>query len=341
MAGRVETVQADLVPDRSCPSECAALLRIQAGVIARVQALGCGLTGNDVRRLVRRREWAGVHAGVYVDHTGPLTWLQRAWAAVLATAPSALAGESALRAADGPGRRDHDDGRIHVAVDHTRHPAAPPGVVVHRVARLHDRVLWNLGPPRMRYEEAVLDVAGAKAGAGDLVGVVGALTAACQARRTTPERLLTTSQGRPRVHERAWTEGVLHDLATGATSVLEHGFLTRVERPHRLPVAARQVSTVATMGLTYRDVAYADVDVELDGRQFHDTTEQRDRDLDRDLDSVVRGRAAVRQGYGQVFARPCATAARLGALLQARGWAGVPVPCGPGCVVLRELPWCG
>lgn len=32
---------------------------------------------------MRRREWATFHQGVYVDHTGALTWLQSAWAAVL------------------------------------------------------------------------------------------------------------------------------------------------------------------------------------------------------------------------------------------------------------------
>jgi hypothetical protein len=53
------------------------LLRDQAGVIARRQALEAGLTDNDIRRRLRRREWVSVHPGVYVDHTGPLTWLQR------------------------------------------------------------------------------------------------------------------------------------------------------------------------------------------------------------------------------------------------------------------------
>ncbi|MDP3891593.1 type IV toxin-antitoxin system AbiEi family antitoxin domain-containing protein [Nocardioides sp.] len=87
------------------------LLRSQAGVVARRQVLECGGTDNDIERLVRRREWARVHTGVYVDHTGPLSWEQRAWAAVLAHWPAALAGAAALRAHDlSPWRarvRDH------------------------------------------------------------------------------------------------------------------------------------------------------------------------------------------------------------------------------------------
>jgi Transcriptional regulator, AbiEi antitoxin len=73
------------------------LVAEQEGVVSRRQALACGLTDNDIARLVRRREWARVHDGVYVNHTGPLTWLQRAWAAVLFHWPAALAGSSALR----------------------------------------------------------------------------------------------------------------------------------------------------------------------------------------------------------------------------------------------------
>lgn len=329
------------MPKSAHRDACAALLRDQAGVVARRQVVDAGLMPHDVQRKLRRREWATIHPGVYIDHTGPPTWLQRAWAAVLATAPSALAGESALRAADGPGRRDHDERVIHVAVERARHLTPPPGIVVHRTSRLDQRILANLSPPRMRYEEAVLDVAGARVVQGDLVGVVGALTAAVQSRRTTAVRLLTASRLRPRAHERAWTEAVLSDLATGATSVLEHGFLTRVERPHRLPTATRQVRSVGTLGLAYRDAAFDGMDVELDGRQFHDTTEQRDRDLDRDLDAAVAGRSTVRLGYGQVFARPCATAWRLGAMLQARGWAGAPGACGPTCVVRANLPSAG
>ncbi|HSV38856.1 MAG TPA: type IV toxin-antitoxin system AbiEi family antitoxin domain-containing protein [Nocardioidaceae bacterium] len=70
----------------------------QDGVIRRAQALECGMAPHEIRRMVRRNEWAIVHPGVYVNHTGPLPWLQRAWAGVLSVWPGALCGESALRA---------------------------------------------------------------------------------------------------------------------------------------------------------------------------------------------------------------------------------------------------
>lgn len=106
----------------------AELLELQDGVISRQQSLALGMKPHDIRRMLRRREWARVHAGVYVNHTGPLTWQQKAWAAVLFAEPAALCGHSALRAADGPGRRSHDDdGPVHVAATATAPSSRHPG----------------------------------------------------------------------------------------------------------------------------------------------------------------------------------------------------------------------
>lgn len=85
----------------------AELLDRQDGAIARRQALAAGLEATAVKRLVRRREWVAVHPGVYVAHTGPLTWRQRAWSAVLACWPAVLDGRSALRAHEGPAVAPH------------------------------------------------------------------------------------------------------------------------------------------------------------------------------------------------------------------------------------------
>jgi hypothetical protein len=298
----------------------------QSGVIARGQARASGLSEVDVRRLLRRREWVVVHPGVYVNHTGELTWLQRAWAAVLFAWPAALSHDSALRAADGPGK--HTEEVIHVAVGRDRRIAAPPRVCIHRMTHLHDRTQWNLGPPRVRYEDAALDVG--LASATDLAAL-GVVASAVQSRRTTAARMLARLDARLRTPRRAWLEGVLEDVATGACSVLEHGFLNRVERAHGLPRAERQPRATATLGVVYRDVEYEMLIVELDGRLFHDSAAQRDRDMDRDLDAAADGRTTIRLGYGQVFDRPCATALRLAALLRQRGWCGSATPCGVDC----------
>ncbi|MDO9497173.1 MAG: type IV toxin-antitoxin system AbiEi family antitoxin domain-containing protein [Nocardioides sp.] len=307
--------------------ELSEILREQSGVITRRQVLGAGLAPSDLARMLRRRELAVVHRSVFVDHTGPLTWQQRAWAAVLYAWPSALTHGSALRAAEGPGHRGRSDRVIQIAVDWRRHLDGPDGVSIKRMRGFEDRVQWNLGPPRVRYDDAIIDVA---AEAPTDLDAVAALADACGSRRTTAARLLRTVDRRKRLRRRTWLQGVLGDVAQGTCSVLEHGYLDLVERPHGLPEGRRQASHRHQGSTVYRDVDYGGLVVELDGRLFHDSTHARDLDLERDLDAAVGGAETVRLGYGQVFERGCSTAARLGLVLQRRGWDGRPTPCA-GC----------
>lgn len=304
-----------------------ALYRRQDGVVARAQLVELGVPATEIRRLIRREKLVVVSPGVYVDHTGELTWNQAAWAAVLAVWPAALCHQSAIRAADGPGRRGVEP-LLHVAIDRSRSPAPPPGVRLHRLAVLDEKVLWNLSPPRVRVEHALLDVA---AESHDELEAISVLADAVQARRTTAERLIATLDDRRRLARRDFLRDVLADVAAGTCSVLEHGYLTRVERPHGLPSAQRQVRA-SSRGPIFRDVAYPQLAtyVELDGRTFHDNARSRDADLERDLDAAVGGGIDVRLGWGQVFRRACSTAHKLGLLLNRRGWDGSTIAC-PDC----------
>jgi hypothetical protein len=298
-------------------------LALQCGVVSRAQAKALGLTPNDVRRLLRRREWAVVHPGVYVDHTGPPTWEQRAWAAVLALAPAALSHASALGPHAGP---------IHVAVDRSRDVVAPPGVVRHYLVDLEARTRWAASPPRLHVEHAVLGLASV---ADDELDVIAHLADVVGARRTTAARIGVALHGYRRIPRRRFLERVLADVAAGTCSVLEQGYLDRVERPHGLPRARRQLAASAK-GTVYRDVEYAahGLVVELDGRLHHGSAAARDSDMDRDLDAAVQGRRTVRLGWGQVYGRPCRTAHRIGLLLQQAGWRGSVLAC-PSCAVPR------
>ncbi|WP_114423850.1 type IV toxin-antitoxin system AbiEi family antitoxin domain-containing protein [Nocardioides houyundeii] len=293
-------------------------LALQSGVVTRAQLLRTGLAPHDVRRLLRRRELVRLHPGVFVDHTGEPTWLQLAWGGVLLHWPAALSHTSALRGTDGPGRRSEDGAPIHLAVDRQRGLTAAPGIRLHRTVGLDGKVLWNATPPRVRIEEALIDVA---AEASHDFAAISVLADAVQARRTTAARLVVALDGRARLARRQFLRAVLLDIDQGAGSVLEHGYLVRVERPHALPRARRQASAV---GSIYRDVVYEQVGqiVELDGRLFHDSAQRRNHDLDRDLDAAVARLGTVRIGWGQVFGTPCRTADRIGRLLRARGWDG-------------------
>jgi hypothetical protein len=308
----------------------AELLDLQCGVVSRRQAHECGLEPWDLKRLLRRRELVRLHDGVYLDHTGVPTWLQRAWGAVLFAWPAALCGISAIRATQGPGMRGHDDSTapIHVAVDRNRRFVAPPGVVAHRLKDLDDRALWNLGPPRLRTEEAVLDVA---ASADDDFAAVEALASAVRSRLTTVDRLCRALARRSRIARRSFLTAVLRDLAAGACSTLERSYLTRVERPHGLSSARRQVRASAR-GPIYRDVEYEKrVVIELDGRLDHTRLKDRDRDLDRDLQAAIEHKVTARLGWGQVVGRPCVTAREVHRLLTAYGVVSPFRPC-PDCV---------
>ena len=307
------------------------VLADHAGVVSRAQLLEQGFTASQIRAMVHRRQLASIHRGVYVNHTGEPTWIQRAWAAVLATGPgSALGAESVLRLLEGPGRREADEATIHVVLDRHRHVTAPSGVRVHRRCDIDSEVLWNLQPPRQRLEQAVIDVAERARTEFDSVAVLARVVGA---RRTTAPRLQAAVTGRRRVARRRWLMDVLKDISDGTCSVLEHGFLNRVQRPHSLPALARQVREELGGRVHYRDGRLASLVVELDGRLFHDSTKQRDVDAERDLDVAVSGDQTVRILWGQVFRTPCRTAAKLAQIYSAHGWKGVPRPCGDVCEV--------
>lgn len=66
------------------------LKAVQAGVVSRSQLLQHGVDETMQRRLLRRRDLVAVAPGVYVGHTGPLTWVQEAWVGVLALWPAGV-----------------------------------------------------------------------------------------------------------------------------------------------------------------------------------------------------------------------------------------------------------
>lgn len=153
--------------------------------------------------------------------------------------------------------------------------------------------------------------------------------------RLLRRRELAIVHSRARLRRRRLVLAVLDDVEAGACSVLERGYLTRVERAHCLPRAVRQLVRRTDAGVEYRDVEYVEFGlvVELDGRVGHDGWAAGGRDADRDLDDRAAGRETVRLRHQQVFDTPCRTATRVGAILRRRGWAGSPRSCGPECVL--------
>lgn len=310
------------------PPGLVALLAAQNGVVSRTQLHAHGLGDHDIARLLRRRQLVRLHRGAYLDHTGAPTWQQRCWAAVLALSPAALAGETALRAAEGVESRRGS--AIEVAIPWESRRRTPTGMHVVRTRDFAAALHPGSGLPRIRYEVAVLDVLDR---AHDDMERISQLTLAVNSRRTSTVRLQAALARRPRLAGRETVRRLLVDVGSGACSVLEHGYLTRVERPHRLPPTSRQVRAVVRQGVVYRDaVSGLGVCVELDGR-LHERAEQRERDFDRDLAAAADGFTTVRLSYGQVFGRQCWTATQLAGVHRRRGWTGQARGCGPDCSV--------
>ncbi len=323
------------------PPVVAGLLSDQAGVVSGAQIVSLGISRHAVDTWRHNRLVRTLIPGVYADHTGEPTWLQRAWAAVLYAAAgadlrsAALCGASATRAHEGPGRAERDGQVIHVAVERSRNLRAQPGVRIHRVSWLDDdHVLWNLAPPRQRYEHALLDLAVerlAAARSGGHRDAIGVISRAVGGRRTTAPRVAAALADRPRATERVWLSGVLDDIGAGTCSVLEHGYHTLVATAHGLPAARLQVRALSSTGVIYRDADYGERVIELDGRLGHSESSDRDRDFERDLDAALDGKATSRLSWGQVFDRPCVTAGKVARLLAGAGWSGRPTACSPGC----------
>jgi hypothetical protein len=313
---------------RPLPTEIGKLIGRQAGVITCAQALAAGMTRHAVQARIGAGRWQRVHVGVYLTHSGPPARESLLWAAVLAVKSGAVLCHQT--AAELHGLVDgRNDGVVHLMVPRGR-PAAPmKGVAIHYSRRAQTARHPALQPPRTRLEDTVLDLAEAEPTA---TGAVGWILTACASRRTTPDRLLRAMDGRLRMRRRTMLLAALGDARAGVASLLEHGYLHRVERPHGLPAGVRQRRTRTGGTWRYEDVRYEayGVIVELDGRGSHPEG-QRWRDVRRDNVSAANGLVTLRYTYADVMERPCQVADEIVRALRARGYPGGGRRCGPSC----------
>ena len=302
------------------------LSRSQAGAVSRRQCLALGMTPRQVEWLVGSGRWRMVFRGVYVTHMGPVEWLTRAGAALLACGDgAALSHASAARV---NGLTDRDPPGVEVLVPAHRRVVGRWAVVVRTRRNLDQSVRRGSWPPRTRIEDTVLDLTAA----GDADEAISWVARACQRRLTSPARLAAALSRRGRHRWGALLRLALHDVAEGAESVLELRYVNGVERPHGLPAATRQQRSTRA-GLRWRDDnAYEQqrVLVELDGRLGH-IGEGAFRDRSRDNGALLDGWVTLRFGWQDVTQRPCRVAADVAKVLRDRGWNGRARRCGPRC----------
>ena len=138
--------------------------------------------------------------------------------------------------------------------------------------------------------------------------------------------------GRSRMRRRKILLAALGDARIGIQSILERGYLYKVERPHGLPEGTRQRQTLVGASLRYEDIRYEEygVIVELDGQQAHPDG-KRWQDTRRDNLSAARGLITLRYTYTDIMERPCAVADEVARALASRGYTGGVRRCGDSC----------
>jgi hypothetical protein len=315
------------------PAAWSGLADEQAGVVSRSQLLALGLTGSAVAARLASGRWTRLLPGVYATFTGPVPPNARVWAAVLYAGPPAAVGGAAALWLWGvvPGAPEV----VTICVPATRRVRDQPGVRVVTLARWWTATHPAGLPPRLRVEEALLDVTAA---ADDPARVVDLLLRATQSRHTTADRLRSALAQRPRHRWRALVGEVLGDVLDGVRSPLELRWARDVDRRHRLPSPERNVEDVGPDGRRrYRDLRYRrwGLVVELDGREAH-PDDARFRDRARDNLVVEAGEVPLRYGWREVAGAPCEVAAQVVRVLHRRGWTGTPRACGPRCALATK-----
>jgi hypothetical protein len=264
------------------------LLDLQYGVISRGQALECGISEDAIRVRLRNGRWRRLAAGVYATFSGEPPRLSFIWAALLTGGPGAAISHQTAAELYHLGRRPVR--AIHVTVPGERQVrrgagVAPraraagrtgqsftdremPPLIVHRsawIARARHPVLL---PPRTRIEETVADLTQCAATFDEAFGWI---SQACGSRLCTASQIRAALERRKRLRYRAELLGALGDVRQGVLSPLEYRYVHRVERPHGLPAARRQVVVTLDGRRRYLDNLYQGYHlvVELDGVVAH------------------------------------------------------------------------
>ena len=309
------------------------LLRLvdhQSGVATCEQAAALGVGRHSLARLVAEGRCQRLGGGPIYFGRGAPPWSALAWGGVL------LGGDEARLAG-------HAAAHLHGLVEE------PPGLIAVKVpwagSRARSGSPWSFereragvrlrsrgSPPRTSVEDTVLDLCRQATESW----VIGLVTQAVQSRLTTPARLLKRMDARKKLSHRALLLKLLRDVADGAETPLELGYLRQVERPHGLPEGTRQQSNAAGHQRDVRYDRYLTV-VELDGRLGH-IGMGRFRDMDRDNYSVLTGEVTLRYGHQDVFTDACRVAWQVSRVLAMRGWTGVPTRCA-NCANVPEYGW--
>ena len=157
---------------------------MQAGMLAQSQLTGLQVSRSEVRRHLRVRRWAQRTSHVFSTTTGPLSWDQRLWLAVLHAGPTAMIG--GLTAAKVHGLRNWERDDITVVLDDELSFEPIEGVQFFRSRRPLADMRARGDLPLCMIEPAILLFAGYEPNRRTAHGAVAAVV---QQRLTDAERL--------------------------------------------------------------------------------------------------------------------------------------------------------
>lgn len=287
------------------------LAQRQEGVILRSQALTT-LSPTVLERLLAQQAWRTIAPGVYLTHTGPLSWLSQAWAGVLIGGPGAMLADDA--AAYLWGLTPEAPRQIAVLLPHDIHPERQWPWRFRRTRNLPPQ----LGsPPRTPVPDTLIDLCLKYPDRQARI-----LADAVSTGRATTRLILHAMDDRKRIRGRQRLEAMLGRVRDGIRSELELRYADDVERAHNLPMGVRQFYD----GQFCTDVRYSRLIVELDGRLGHQGS-RAFRDMIRDNAHALEGNRTLRFGWEDVDQRPCASAAQIVRMLRMLDEPVNPRPC--------------
>lgn len=188
----------------------------QAGMLSQSQLTGLGVSRSFVRNQLQARRWAQRTSSVFSTTTGPLSWDQRLWQAVLHAGATALIG--GLTAAELHGMKNWSRDHVTVLVDDELSFEPLVGVRFFRSRRPLAGMRAARALPVCQLEPAILLFAGYEPSRRTAHGAVAATV---QQRLTTPDRLGDWLARMKPLRRAPELRALLHDIAGGAQSLAE------------------------------------------------------------------------------------------------------------------------
>lgn len=305
------------------------LLADHDGVVSTSEVL-MYMTEDQLRWQISSGRWQKPARGVVVTQSGPLTYRQALWAALLRAGPrAALAGLTAARLDGFKGfddKRSFGDTPIHLlAPAGYKRRTPPPGLIVitHYARTLTEEDVHPFRQPRRtRIARSLIDAA---AWMPTERGAMAILAAGVEQRLVRAQDLSQVVDRMGALHRRKLIRETIGDVAGGSQALSELDFTRQVIRAFRLPEPSRQAARRDAKGRRrWTDVTWDNYKIveEIDGAHHAKDPLQRWDDMERDIDLGLDGYLTLRFPAWFVRTNPEYVAGKILEALRRAGYRG-------------------